>query len=71
MTVLPLREADGTALEYIFIESRYDIPVKITIFGEFPETADVSAESVDTRVVVPPAPPVVLYEAISGLYDRI
>jgi hypothetical protein len=34
--------------------------VKMTIFGESPETAEVKASSVDTLVVAPPAPPVVL-----------
>ena len=35
--------------------------MRITVLGEFPETADLSAAKVDTRMVDPPAPPVVLW----------
>jgi hypothetical protein len=36
--------------------------VKMTIFAESPETAEVKASSVETLIVVPPAPPVVLHD---------
>jgi DNA gyrase inhibitor GyrI len=46
--------------------------VKMTIFAESPETAEIKASSVDTLVVVPPAPPVVLNKELvkfSRLYE--
>lgn len=36
------------------------IPVRMTVLTEFPVTADLRADRVDTRTVGPPAPPVVL-----------
>lgn len=50
MFVLPQKE-----------RSARDIPVKMTVFLEFPATADLRPAKVETRTVDPPAPPVVLY----------
>lgn len=33
----------------------------ITVFGELPDTADLRSSKVETRIVGPPAPPVVLW----------
>jgi len=39
-----------------------NILVRMTVFVEFPATADLRAFKVETRVVGPPAPPVVLWK---------
>ena len=38
-----------------------DIREMITVFGELPDTADLRSSKVETRMVGPPAPPVVLW----------
>lgn len=49
-------------------KNNIDILVRITVLGELPATADLRAAKVETRVVGPLVPPVVLWTkyAVSG-----
>ena len=60
MTSFPLSEATEVFMLPQKWRKGRDIPVRMTVLIEFPATADLRAAKVETRTVVPPAPPVVL-----------